>query len=340
LFGFVACASPSVAPPAPPTLAPPLTAPSPKANGASSAASPNVSAAGTASPGPVKLELEFSRVSDLRISSAAVGKPPKVAFLTASSVLVFDAKGLRTLAAPETGSDGGSVELFFGRDDEPRLMGYRRAAENEKVEPFYRRFKAGRFQPEPSELGPLAAPEGALYGVLGHADPEVVCRPGSFCLVKRTTGWSRAPAHAVPVRILLAGGAAWALHRDRVEQLSEGAWSPLEPARAWRKPVSLFVDQQGSPWIVEAEPNLVVRRMGTDWEATPAPLPGARAIWGARSNDVWLVGDGGAAHFDGAAWSPVPGVEGSLSFIVASPPELWFAGQSGIFRSTPVGVRR
>jgi hypothetical protein len=338
-LGCFACASPPSVPPAPLTPAPPHTANTPPAD-VSPVAIPNASAPDSARPSPAKLALEFERVSDLRVSSAAAGKPPKVAFLTASSVLVFDAKGSRTFAAPETESDAGSIELFFGRDDAPRLMGYRRAAENEKAEPFYRRFKAGRFQPEPSELGPLAAPEGALYGVLGHADPEVVCRPGSFCLVKRTTGWSRAPAHAAPVRILLAGGTAWALHRDRVERLGDGVWSPLEPARAWRTPVSLFVDQEGAPWVVEAGPNLIVRRKGTEWQATRSPLSGARAIWGTNSNDVWLVGDGGAAHFDGAAWSRVPGAEGSLSFIVASPPDLWLAGESGVFHGAPPNVPR
>src|SRR5262245_43136936 len=179
-LGFVACASPRSAPPTPPNLPPMLPAPAPLASNGPPAATSSPSSAASTTPNPAKLGFEFSRMSDLPVSSAAVGKPPKVAFLSASSVLVFDAKGTTTVAAPETTSDGGSVDRFFGRDDQPRLMGYRRADGGGRAEPFYRRFKGGRFQPEPSELGPLAAPEGALYGVLGHADPEVVCRPGSF----------------------------------------------------------------------------------------------------------------------------------------------------------------
>jgi hypothetical protein len=274
------------------------------------------------------------------VSSLATGKPPKIAALGAGEAFVFDGASFSRISVPETRDPELSVEIFFGRDDQPRLMGYRRSGGTDasRAAPYYRRYKGGRFQPEPGELGPLAAPEGALYGVLGYADPEVVCRPGQFCLVKRVTGWGRAPAHAAPARILLAGPTAWALHRDRVERLDRDRWVALTPERAWDEPVSLFVDPSGVVWVVEAERNAVTRLAGDHWESTAVPLRGPRAIWGAAPNDLWLVGDGGAAHFDGRAWALVPGMSGPLALILHSPPNLWLAGGAGLFRGAPASA--
>jgi hypothetical protein len=297
---------------------------------------PGASAPASASA-PVTLPFTFTLVQATAVSSLATGKPPKIAALAAGEAFVFDGTSLSRISVPETRGPELSVEIFFGRDDQPRLMGYRRTGSTDasRAAPYYRRYKGGRFQPEPSELGPLAAPEGALYGVLGHADPEVVCRPGQFCLVKRTTGWGRAPAHAEPVRILLAGPSAWALHRDRIERLDRDRWVALTPERAWGEPVSLFVDTSGAVWVVEAKKNAVTRLAGDRWETMPVPLQRPRAIWATAPSDVWLVGEGGAAHFDGRAWALVPGVSGPLALILHSPPNLWLAGGAGLFRGSP-----
>lgn len=281
----------------------------------------------------VALPFVFTRVDATPVFSAAVGKPPKVGFLARGEALVFSSKGLEHLPAPETSAPGLSVDIFFGRDDQPRLMGHR-ASEGGRVEAYYRRFKAGRFQPEPSELGPLAGQGGALYGVLGHDDPEVVCRPRQFCLVKRTTGWGRAPAHDEPVRVVLSGGRAWALHRDRIERLERDAWVKVETERAFREPLALFADASGSILVVEAGQEAIARFANGRWDSMPSPLRGPRAIWGSSATDLWLVGAGGAAHFDGKAWRVAPDVPGSLEQLVHAPPELWLAGESGIFRGT------
>ncbi|HEX6765829.1 MAG TPA: hypothetical protein VF103_10140 [Polyangiaceae bacterium] len=305
------------------------SAPSDEPPGASSAR-PEVAVASVTS-----LPYAFARVHELPALSIAAGKPPKVAVLTQGEVLIFDAKGSRRVAVPETSDETISIEIFFGRDDQPRLMGYRRASDPSRAEPYYRRYKGDRFRPEPSELGPLAAPDGALYGVLGHADPEVVCRPGQFCLVKRTSGWGRAPAHSEPVRVFLSGGTAWALHRDRIEHLEHDAWVPLAPEHAWSEPVSLFVSPDGAPWVLEAKRDFLTHLVKDRWEATPSPIDGPRAIAGSAPNDIWLVGTGGAAHFDGSSWLRVPGVAGPLHLIGYSAPNLWLAGKAGVYRGTP-----
>ena len=323
-----AASSPSS--PSTPSLAPADTRPQPPV--APSAVPENATRQEPTSP--ARLPFAFTRVDATPVRSVAVGKPPKVAFLARGEALVFAGKGLERLPAPETGEAELSVEIFFGRDDQPRLMGFR--GSGERLEPFYRRYKAGRFQPEPSELGPLAGPGGALYGVLGHADPEVVCRPRLFCLVKRVTGWSRAPAHDEPVRVVLSSGIAWALHRDRIERLERDRWVKLEPERAFHEPVSIFVDPSGSPWIVEASRDTVTRLTNGRWEAMPVPLRGPRTIWGSSATDVWLVGTGGAAHFDGKTWRLASEISGPLAHLSHSPPDLWLAGEAGIFRGTPV----
>lgn len=279
-----------------------------------------------------RLGFTFQRVESTPARSLALGKPPKLALLGRGEALLFDGASFKRLPAPDTAAPELLVEIFFGRDDQPRLMGFRRSLERSTLLPYYRRYKAGRFQPEPSELGPLAGPDGALYGVLGHDDPEVVCRPGSFCLIKRTTGWGRAPAHAEPVRVVLAGGTAWALHRDRIERLERDAWVPLVPERPWVTPRSLFIDAEKSPWIVHGSE--VTHLVGGRWESVASPLDGPLAISGTAPNDVWLVGVGGASHFDGKNWRRVPNVTGPLSLVARSGRDLWLAGEAGVYRGT------
>ncbi|HEX6278315.1 MAG TPA: hypothetical protein VFZ53_34955, partial [Polyangiaceae bacterium] len=232
------------------------------------------------------------QVETAPVVALAVGKPPKIALLVSGEALVGDGSAsFARVPAPETKNAEASIEIFFGRDDQPRLMGYRRR--DAKLEPYYRRSKGGRFQPEPAELGPLSAPEGALYGVLGHADPEVVCRPALFCLVKRTTGWRRAPAHREPVRIVLGGDTAFALHRDRIERLEGDAWVPLAPERAFDDPRSVLLERDGAPWIVEGGRDGIARLVAGRWETLEAPVRGPRALAGVPPNDVWLVGTSG-----------------------------------------------
>jgi hypothetical protein len=330
---FVGCSpasSPSISSRETSSPAPVRAAPSVEAEG--SAELPSSSRPQEPSPDATPLPFTFQRVESTKVTSLALGKAPKIALLAAGEALLFDGSGFTRLPAPETSDPELSVEIFFGRDDQPRLMGFRRSAERANVVPFYRRYKAGRFQPEPAELGPLAGPEGALYGVLGHDDPEVVCRPGSFCLVKRTTGWGRAPAHSEPVSVVLSGDTAWALHRDRIERLERDAWAPLVPERAWDEPCALFVDVEGAPWVVHG--NEVTRLTEGRWQSMGSPLHEPRAIWGTVATDVWLVGRGGASHFDGTTWRPVPGVTGPLSLVARSGPSLWLAGEAGVFRGT------
>ena len=294
----------------------------------SAAAAPNLASASSETPLPFR----FERVDPTPVRSFAVGKPPKVAALTAGEVIVYDGEKTLRVPAPETREPELVADVFFGRDDEPRLMGYSRLASG-KSRQYYRRYRGGQLRPEPSELGPLAGADVLLYGVLGHDDPEVVCSPGRFCLVKSVAGWGRAAAHAEPVRMVLAGGTAFALGKERIERLERGAWLPLVPERAFDDAASLSVDSAGVVWVVEAKPERVSRLVNGRWETMASPVHGARAVRATSASDVWLVGGSGAAHFDGKTFRPVPDVSGPLAFIARSASTLWLAGEAGVFRS-------
>jgi hypothetical protein len=72
---------------------------------------------------------------------------------------------------------------------------------------------------------------------------------------------------------------------------------------------------------------------GAGWRVTASPVEGPRAIWGARADALWLVGDGGLACFDGAAWSRVTDAPGPLAVIAGrGADDVWVAGARGLFR--------
>jgi hypothetical protein len=245
-------------------------------------------------------------------------------------VILFEGTKARELPAPQL-PPGATVELFFGRDNQPRLLGFAPGAPGQEI-PVYLRFRHGAFRPEPSELGPLGAPHGALYGVLGFADPEVVCRPRQFCLVKRTTGWRRAPAYDAPVRLVLRGGQVFALHADRIEQLGEQGFSPLAPARAFVHPSDVWLSPHGELWVVDGSAEGVFRLSGGRWEAVASHVSGPRAVIGSSDHSVLVVGASGAAELDGTRFHCLSGVEGPLHLALQVGDELWLAGANGLYR--------
>lgn len=267
------------------------------------------------------------------MSSLALGKARKAAIISDGAAQLFDGehwKPIEPALAPNS-----SLAIFFGRDNEPRVLGFSQPSPGEPLQ-VYLRCKNRRLQAAPDELGRLGGRHGALYGVLGFEDPEVVCRAGETCLVKRASGWSSVPAHPKPVPTTLSFGTAFALHADRVEQLSASGFVELEPRRAFRAPRAAWVEPGGVIWVLDAAGELVVRKVDGEWQEQPSPVSSARALWGSASNDVWLVGTGGAAHFDGQRWSCLSEITGPLEFVSATESEVWIAGQSGAWRAPRV----
>ena len=275
----------------------------------------------------------FVKVHAGPVLSAAVGTPPRVALWSGRSVTLLDGKNTRELPPPVL-PPGANVEVFFGRDDQPRLMGFAPREPGNEI-PVYLRLKQGSFRPEPSELGPLAGPRGALYGVLGFADPEVVCRPNDRCLVKRTTGWARAPAQQVPVRIVLRSGNVFALHAEHIERLGDAGWVPLEPARPFDHPLDVWPSPNGELWVVDRSTTGLARLRGAAWEVIASPIREPRAVFGRTEHAMLVVGSNGAAEFDGSRFRCSRDVEGPLALAFAVGNELWVAGESGVYRSVP-----
>src|SRR6187551_2379668 len=85
--------------------------------------SPSSAPAVTPAPQSAPVNVTFERLETTPVVSFALGRPPKVAALARGEVLVFDGEKATRLAAPDARPPDVSVELFFGRDDQPRLMG-------------------------------------------------------------------------------------------------------------------------------------------------------------------------------------------------------------------------
>lgn len=300
----------------------PLTRPRPKELPAAARCSPDT-------PPDELSTTEFTQLYSSRVESLAVGTPPRAAIWSGTSAALFEREAARELPVPRL-PPGASVEIFFGRDDQPRLMGFAPGEPGKEI-PVYLRFRHGVFRPEPSELGPLGAPRGALYGVLGFADPEVVCRPRELCLVKRISGWKRVPAHDKPVRVVLRAGSVFALHADHIERLGADGWTKLEPERPFEQPLDVWPTPNGELWVADRSAAGLLRLKDGRWETVASPISEPRAIFGRSEQKLYVVGANGAAELDGARFRCLRGVSGPLHLALAVGDAIWLAGQSGVY---------
>jgi hypothetical protein len=344
VFGALGCSKPPALPP--PAVMDRSPSRAPAAPPSSALPPPAAQSSGTALPGETPrtgalcasalsegsfAATEFVRLHAGPAISVAVGTPPRAAVWSGRSVTLFEGDVSRELPAPRLAA-GTTVDVFFGRDDQPRLMGFT-AGEPGKEPAVYLRFRQGTFRPEPSELGPLAGRRGALYGVLGFDDPEVVCRARELCLVKRVTGWGRAAAHPAPARIVLRGGRVFALHAAHIERLEENRWSVLEPAREFDRPSDVWLTPSGDLWVTDASAGGLHRLKGAEWQALESPVTEPRAVFGRSDRAIYVVGTGGAAEYDGARFRCVKGAPGPLHLALAVGDDTWLAGAGGVYRS-------
>ena len=88
-------------------------------------------------------------------------------------------------------------------------MGYRQIQQQQRQ--LYYRWK-GNWRAKAGEIGRLdGGKPAALFGILGHDDPEVVCKLGDICIIKRLTGWTMVPVPAAIHRVAIASGKAYAV---------------------------------------------------------------------------------------------------------------------------------
>jgi hypothetical protein len=324
-------------------------------------ASPNVGSSGSApverapdpstAPGPAETSAPAPR--ELPSSSATLAKllEGDVRFLVAgeggrlgvlldeAGALVparFEAGRWERLPLPEklgVRADD-PVGIYFGRDNRPRLMGYR-VKEKTMV---YLRHRDGRWQDQRSEVGALASDDAHLFGVLGEADPEVVCRVAELCLIKSRRGWQEAPP-TIPndavVRTFHLRG--WALHAKGLFRTGpigspkskfEGV---LEPIPWTTTPTGFWISETSDAVVVEPERGLLHERVATEsaWRSSPAPIAGPRDVVG-PSELLIVVGDGGVARREGGEFARVGTADVRVARAVSVGGRVVVAGPSGV----------
>lgn len=277
---------------------------------------------------PEESLLTFERVLEAPVHFVGYGKSGRAAAI-GDDVWLDEGGGFNKLPAP--GMETGSVQIFFGRDNKPRLMGY--AGSGATAEGVYRRWRGRSWQRGLDEIGKLGGGKTPFFGVLGYADPEVVCRVGDICLIKRLTGWKTAQPPPDLPQVVLAHGQAWALssaalwrlHND-VKWEAFGGKAPFSAARA------MWATSDRDVWVADANGSLH-HFDGASWTAAPAIVRAPSGLWAADANNVWLVGSDGAARFDGSTWRRARGPTGPLAHVSGiSATDVWLAGKSGLWR--------
>jgi len=304
------------------STSPAVAAPRPPAPGAPPAA--------PASP----LTLTLTQLLSVPISALALGEGTRIAVL-ADTPYVGDARGLRKLPLPAhlrlAAGETERVNVFFGRDNEPRIMGRRQDEKGERA--VYLRHLPSGWRDGREEIGQLGGPApGGLWGVLGAADPELVCRTNAICIIKRNSGWTSAKAGSQTRVVTLQDGVLWGLDPSGISGIDARGWALVIPAPAWTEPENLWATR-GEAWVSTAR-DLFHYRDGK-WTTVPSPVGHVASFWGTRADSLWMVGSTGAAHFDGQGFRSIA-IEGPLSVVRGrSDAELWFGGEAGLFRAQP-----
>ncbi|HET7539737.1 MAG TPA: hypothetical protein VFK05_07690, partial [Polyangiaceae bacterium] len=158
------------------------------------------------------------------------------------------------------------------------------------------------------------------------------CRVGAICIIKRTSGWTSAPAGTVMRIVTLQDGVLWGLDAAGISSIDAHGWKLAIPAPAWSEPQALWATQ-GEAWVSSRD-ELHHYREG-NWQTLPSPVGRATSFWGTRADSLWLVGSAGAAHFDGKGFQRLA-LAGPLQVVRGrSDAELWFGGERGLFRAEP-----
>lgn len=272
----------------------------------------------------------FERVFERRCRALALDREPHVAALGDDTVTVFDKRGQHEEKLPQA-LRGASTSLgvFFGRDYRVRIAGTAHTPEGEQVR-YYRSLPGG-LRPALDELGPLGARgKPGLVALLGTADPEIVCRVGQSCLIKRISGWSKASAPSGVERVGLSLGRGWALAGTSLFELKKD-WVRLGPAGPWQKADDAFV-RGDKACVVEGAASRLHHFDGQAWHSSPSPVAGPRSLWGSEDS-LWVAGDGGAAVLEGDTFRKVEGTGKIAQVLGRSTEDVWLCGEGGVFRS-------
>lgn len=272
----------------------------------------------------------FERVLSTPCRAIALDREPYWAALGEENVTVNDKRGLHQQPLPPAlRAPADQLGVFFGRDYRVRIAGTAHTAQGDEVR-YYRSLPAG-LRTAFDELGPLGKPGApGLVALLGTADPEIVCRPGMSCLIKRVSGWAKASAPASLERVGLSLGGGWALSGNLLLKL-ERDWVPVGGPGSW---------QHADDAVLRGEHACVVERAasrlhhwdGERWHTSKSPVSGPRSLW-ASDTALWIGGDGGAARLEDGAFVAVNVPGGIVQVLGRSASDVWLCGQSGVYRS-------
>lgn len=219
------------------------------------------------------------------------------------------------LATPE-------LQLFMGRDDWPRIIA---AVPSGGQTRNYLRFRPGKGWESPlDEQGALAARGRAsgYYGVLGHADPEVLCVSDFACYEKRNSGWKK---RSVP------GPGVWnvVLAREPTTRETHAAW-------AWPRNGTHSLLRLREEWETNIPPPPEPVRHLTSWKGSPVVLT-ATGLY-QLAQDVRAVASdtedsgNGAAPVNTARWAPLVRFEDGSTVSPSSSSWLWVGTEDGLYK--------
>jgi hypothetical protein len=272
---------------------------------------------------------QLERVLDTPCRALALDQEPYVAALGDDVVTVLDKRGKHEEKLPE-GLRGPqvSVGVFFGRDYRVRIAGTAHTPQGDEVR-YYRSLPGG-LRPALDELGPLGKPGApGLVALLGTTDPEIVCRPGLSCLLKRVSGWAKASAPAGLERVGLSLGAGWGLAGTTLYRL-EKDWAPVAAPGPWRHADDAFVREQRA-CVVEHDASRLHHFDGAAWHSAAAPVAGPRSVWGGAES-LWIGGDGGVVSLDAGAFRQLKGVAHVAQVLGRSDDDVWLCSSDGVYR--------
>ncbi|HEX2874275.1 MAG TPA: hypothetical protein VHP33_23635 [Polyangiaceae bacterium] len=274
----------------------------------------------------------LQRVLDQPCRAIALDREPYVAALGNDAVTVFDKRGSHQEALPEAlRGKGVDVGVFFGRDYRVRIAGLAHTQKGDEVR-YYRSLPGG-IKSALDELGPLGKPGGpGLVALLGTADPEIVCRVGESCLIKRISGWAKASAPAGLTRVGLSLGTGWAIAGTSFYTLGKD-WQALPVPGPWRAADDAFV-RGTDACVVEHDASRLHHFDGKAWHSSNAPIAGPRTVW-ASEDSFWLGGDGGVAVFDDGALRRLDGALHVAQVLGRSASDVWVCAAEGVFRAMP-----
>ena len=273
----------------------------------------------------------FTRELEIPVRAIAIDKAPHVSALAERAVHVHDARGWRQEALPAAALSDAELAIFYGRDYRVRLVGTRQG--DQGLETLYYRWLPGGFRAAPDEIGRLGSTrKGGFVALLGTADPEVVCRPGDVCLIKRLSGWATIAAPAELELVAIHGGGAWGVGARSLFRLdADKRWVVASPAGPWTKANALLASSTGA-LVLETDADMLHVYNGEKWSSAKSPAKRPRAAWGDEKRS-WIGGDDGLFVHDGQ-WRKVSAISGTVSAIAGRGDELWVGGSAGLFRAS------